>query len=192
MSNNPYVVYKPKTSNVLFYRVSKGVSTVVYGATYSQRQLIKSYGFSYDGTAKEWFGNVTAEQLKNLLQEIKATGTPIKASADSDVALDIDTSDSDIPMQEIKLPDGKGRSIIYSRGNPYGAPMVWLRGAGVNAAKPWLVEKYGFWFDEQRVALCDAMNEDDVREVLTLLKKRNYVIKAKKEMRPHLVLPDFP
>lgn len=79
--------------------------------------------------------------------------------------------------------------IIYSRGFPYGAPMVWIRGGGTRdpEVKTYLKGE-GFYWNGSRHAWESAMYADDLTTLLSALKGKGYAVVPKDDMDPSYIL----
>lgn len=77
--------------------------------------------------------------------------------------------------------------IIYSRGFPYGAPLVMLRGGGTKAAKETL-KAAGFSWNGQRHAWEHYLNRPELTEVLLGLRSEGYEIIPKAGMDSSYVI----
>lgn len=192
VNNGPFVVTKPDPCRSVIYNVVCGNSTVLHGGI-ELKKLIKSYGFTFDHALSVWLGGVNANKLEDLLRQINAENVYTKAAPSSVITFDFDIPDSKLPMKTLELPPGTGRTIVYSceRSRIRGRPTVWLHGPGIETAEEWLVEEHKFWFNNERFALCNKMSKEQLNNIFTLLEKRDYVIKAKKDMSSYLVLPNF-
>ena len=73
------------------------------------------------------------------------------------------------------------QKIIYSRGYPFGAPLVMLRGGGTRTAKEKLKE-LGFRWNGQSHAWETYMGGEEFRVVLLGLRADGYKILAKESM----------
>lgn len=83
------------------------------------------------------------------------------------------------------------KKVIYSRGFPYGAPLVLLRGGGTRdqAVKDFLKQSEGGWhWDGQYHAYKSYMYGEQLTQVLVGLRDLGYDIVPKDNMDPAYVL----
>ena len=82
----------------------------------------------------------------------------------------------------------KGK-VIYARGFPYGAPMVWLRGGGTR--DPWVktfLKACGFYWNPTQHGWESAMYKPELWKLLSFLQSQGCEIQPKSGMDPNYVI----
>jgi hypothetical protein len=81
------------------------------------------------------------------------------------------------------------KNIIYARGFPYGAPMVWIRGGGTRdqQVKDFLKEQ-GYWYAPEKHGWESAAYKADLLPILLKLKEMGYNVIPKEGMDPGYVI----
>ena len=79
--------------------------------------------------------------------------------------------------------------IIYARGFPYGAPLVILRGEGINDSKvKEFLKKNRFLWDTGMNGWSNYLNRDDFKKILLALKKMGYEVVPKSDLDKNYII----